>query len=154
MILSGEQIRMTEIVQPHEEKAKHNGMSYGESSCGYDIRIGDLPHGEFEWTLLRGDFILAGTFEQFDMPLNVCGIVHDKSTWVRQGLTVQNTVLEPSWCGFLTLELINHGRKPLTVRVGDPIAQVIFHRIEGRVEPYKGKYQGQARGPQEARFDE
>jgi dCTP deaminase len=27
------------------------------------------------------------------------GIVHDKSTWARRGLVVQNTVIEPGWHG-------------------------------------------------------
>jgi dCTP deaminase len=38
------------------------------------------------------------------------GIVHDKSTWARRGLVVQNTVIEPGWHGYqTTIELTNHG---------------------------------------------
>ena len=33
------------------------------------------------------------------------GIVHDKSTWARRGLVVQNTVIEPGWHGYLTIEV-------------------------------------------------
>ncbi len=85
------------------------------------------------------------------MPDNVMGIVHDKSSWARKGLTVQNTVIEPGWAGFLTLELTYHGESELFVHYGDPIAQIVFHRLDEITEqPYIGKYQNQERGPQEA----
>ncbi len=85
------------------------------------------------------------------MPDNVMGIVHDKSSWARRGITVQNTVIEPGWCGWLTLELTNHSMVAHTLRRGYPIAQVVFHYIDHAVvNPYDGKYQNQSRGPVEA----
>jgi hypothetical protein len=40
----------------------------------------------------------------------------------------------------------------LRLRRGDPIAQIVFHRLdEPTVSPYRGKYQDQAQGPQKAR---
>jgi len=78
----------------------------------------------------------------------VVGIVHDKSSLARRGLAAQNTVLEPGWRGFLTLELTNHGTKPIRLEAGQPIAQILFHTVTGVVEPYSGKYQDQGQGPQ------
>ena len=44
-------------------------------------------------SLLRpGGFTLASTLEEFDMPADLLGIVHDKWTWARRGLAPQNTV--------------------------------------------------------------
>ena len=96
--------------------------------------------------------MLASTKERFWMPKNLRGVVHDKSSWVRKGLTVANTVIEPGWCGFLTIELTYHGVDDLIVTTGDPIAQIAFEYLDHPTEqPYTGKYQHQPRGPQEAK---
>lgn len=123
-------------------------MSYGLSAAGYDVRV-DRTN-----ILYPGEFLLAATLERFKMPGNLLGIVHDKSTWARLGLAVQNTVIEPGWEGYLTIELTNHSPAPLTVSQGDPIAQIVFHYLDEPTDnPYSGKYQNQERGPQAARFE-
>lgn len=97
-------------------------------------------------------FALAGAQQYFNIPTDVVAKVHDKSSLARIGVTVQNTVAEPGWRGFLTLELTNHGRRVVHLREGDAIAQVIFDRLDEPTElPYEGKYQDQEFGPQEAR---
>ena len=102
--------------------------------------------------LWPGRFILASTVEYFDMPNDLVGIVHDKSTWARRGLAVQNTVIEPGWRGYLTLELTMHAWRFQRIRAGTGIAQIMFHRLDQPAEkPYSGKYQNQERGPQPAR---
>ena len=150
MILSGQSIRKRGIFTPFHERTKHNGMSYGLSMAGYDVRV-SLKE---QVTLYPGDFILAVTLEHFDMPSDVLGIVHDKSTWARQGIAVQNTVIEPGWKGYLTLEITNHGKAAVVLTPGDPIAQIVCHQLDEPTEqPYDGKYQNQEDTPQEARFE-
>ena len=124
-------------------------MSYGLSAAGYDIRIAE------DINLKAGEFTLASSLEEFNMPDDVLAYVKDKSTWARQGLAVQNTVIEPGWKGFLTLELTNHRRmETLILRKGMPIAQIVFHRLEAATEqPYDGKYQNQASGAQLPLFE-
>ena len=132
-----------------------------EAFFGY-VEVEDwLEDEDHVVTRTPGRFTLASSVESFQMPTNLLGIVHDKSTWIRQGMSVANTVIEPGWgpapdrpedgC-FLTLELTFHGNEPLTIRAGSGIAQVIFHRIE---EPtsYSGKYQGQPDMPVPARME-
>jgi dCTP deaminase len=126
---------------------RQNGMSYGLSHCGYDIRVKqDVVLGPW-------DFSLASSLEKFVMPKNYVAIVHDKSTWARKGLACQNTVIEPGWEGYLTLELTNHGDDTIRIQAGDPIAQIIFHKIDEEVEGYQGKYQNQEDRPVEARYE-
>lgn len=145
MILSAERIRELRPLSPFCERTIHNGKSYGVSYAGYDIRI------KQDIFLRCGDFSLASTVEHFQMPAGVIAIVHDKSTWARRGLSVFNTVIEPGWCGWLTLELKNqHHENHISIAAGDPIAQVIFHRIDGDAEQYSGKYQDQPDQPVEA----
>lgn len=143
-ILSAQAIRRLQPVSPFIEATKIGGMSAGLSHCGYDIRIKDGVH------LKSGEFRISSTIEHFDMPNDVMAIVHDKSTWARCGLSVFNTVIEPGWRGFLTLELVNHSYRPLEIEAGMPIAQIVFHRLDEPVEGYAGKYQDQADRPVEA----
>jgi len=125
-------------------KMKAHGVSYGLSEAGYDIRIEEAvtlhPFKRFS---------LASAHEEFQMPPYLVGLVKDKSTWARKGLSVFNTVIEPGWKGFLTLELVYHGRGILRIPAGAGIAQVIFEEIKEAAQ-YAGKYQNQTSGPTEA----
>lgn len=130
------------------EKRKHekSGTSFGLSEAGYDLRI------DQDITLSADKrFSLASACELFQMPHDLVGIVHDKSTWARQGLSVFNTVIEPGWHGYLTAELVYHGDGELFIPCGSGIAQVLFHEIAVDADYGNGKYQNQERGPVEAR---
>ena len=120
-------------------------FSYGLSSCGYDVRIAE---DIWLWPLWGR---LASTIEQFNMPNDIMAEVKDKSSWARRFITVQNTVIEPGWKGFLTLELTNHRLWPKRIRAGTPIAQIVFKQLDKPTEqPYNGKYNNQKAGPQKA----
>jgi dCTP deaminase len=155
-VLSGLTIRDLNIIEPFVERTQHvgTGTSYGMSYAGYDLRLDQNVR------LRPGLTYLASTLERFTMPNDVMGVVHDKSTWARKGLSVQNTVIEPGWTGWLTLELLwlpVHDDKDymsFRLQAGSPIAQVVFHRIDRDVGGYSGKYQNQERGPQGSRFTE
>jgi len=147
-VLSCYALRVARPVEPFVERTIHNGMSYGLSHAGYDVRI------KQGLTLNPGAFSLASTIEYFITPTDLVGIVHDKSTWARRGVTVQNTVIEPGWCGFLTLELTNHGEEPVVIREGDPICQVVYHLLDMAVRGYSGKYQNQPDEPVEAIYEQ
>jgi dCTP deaminase len=158
-------IEATPIRDMINVKVKENGVSHGLSEVGYDIRIkqdisfypsrggGRIARIEpnEETFYVDGNFILASAIEEFQMPDHLVGIVHDKSTWARKGLSVFNTVIEPGWRGFLTLELVYHGFDPLHIEAGSGIAQVIFHQIS-QPAAYDGKYQDQANRPVDATF--
>lgn len=149
-VLSAQTIRRLGLVHPLVERTEieicERKFTFGLGPCGYDVRI------DQNLFLAKHSFKLASTVEQFNMPNNVVGYVKDKSSWARRGLLVQNTVLEPNWKGYLTLELTNDSDRHIDLLEGMPIAQVIFHFLD---EPttilYDGKYQNQPRGPQEAK---
>lgn len=140
---------ITPMIEPFEKRGVFQGMSYGLSSCGYDCRIDNF------YIVEPGAFVLAATIERFCMPINICAVVHDKSSWARRGLCVQNTVFEPGWEGYATLELTNHSKNIIVLEKGMPIAQVMFHMLDAPTsQPYKGKYQNQEAGPQETRLEQ
>lgn len=142
------------MITPFAERTSHGGMTYGLGPAGYDIRLAE------DLTITKpARGVLGSSVERFAMPDDVLGVVHDKSTWARVGLTVQNTIIEPGWRGYLTLELIwfplqGGEYSPLRLKAGDPIAQMVFHRLEAATEQaYAGKYQDQEPGAQAARFN-
>ena len=147
-----------------KNKVKSNGVTYGMSEAGYDIRIKQSicfgknivgsrtvirtePSGEKSF--FKGRFVIASAVEPFNMPNKLIGIVHDKSSWARRGLSVFNTCIESGWKGFLTLELVYHGEETLIVPSGAGIAQVIFHETTDSAA-YSGRYQDQKNQPQSA----
>jgi dCTP deaminase len=147
MILSAQSILALgdKLIDPfmYKQHISSSGLSYGLGPCGYDIRVDQAL------TMCPGDFRLASSIEHFCIPDYLLMRVVDKSSWARQGIAVQNTVGEPGWKGYLTLEITNHSRETITIQQGDPIAQVIFDKLDTpTLMPYRGKYQDQKRGPQ------
>lgn len=158
MILDEQSIASRLFINPFFPRTEWKDLmgrrfTFGLGPAGYDVRVEFDSKGERQLARLEpGGFLLASTIEQFEIPADIVGVVHDKSSWARRGLAVQNTVLEPGWCGYLTLELSNHSHIPITLYRETPIAQIIFHQLVRPVfRAYGGKYQFQERGPQEAR---
>jgi dCTP deaminase len=136
------------MIMPWYERTKHNGVTYGLGYCGYDIRI---KNG---LSLGGQSFAIASSIEQFNIPLDLVGVVHDKSTWARCGLSVFNTVLEPGWSGWLTLEFANHSDKTIYLEPGTSVAQIIFDQLDMAVDiGYSGKYHNAPDKPQNAIFE-
>lgn len=157
MIINGTELLKAEPILNMETcKIESQGVSYGLGEAGFDIRIKQdieftrgtkFPRIVFVDSVPNaGRFCLASAVEEFNMPDNLVGVVHDKSTWARQGLSVFNTVIEPGFKGYLTLELVYHGEGELIIPAGSGIAQVLFHEV---LEPrqYTGKYQSQPNRP-------
>jgi len=153
------------LIQPFTERAELPGeKSYGLSPHGYDIRLGGqaiayqssyavtkacenvLLHSESEFILFPGGFLLCHSLEVLSFPSYITGMVKDKSTYARLGIAVQNTILESGWRGQITLEISNHGPLRIPLKVGEGIAQILFHKSEPSERPYDGKYQDQV-GP-------
>jgi dCTP deaminase len=151
MILAVQNIRRNcelGMITPWCERTVIDGMSYGLSAASYDIRIAE------DVIISPGDFKLASSLEHFKVPHDIVMIVHDKSSWARRGVAVQNTLFDPGWHGFATLEITNHGHEQIKIKAGWPIAQVVCHLLmEKTDQPYKGKYQNQEAGPQKARYE-
>lgn len=165
MVVNGNSLyRSSQLLDVPDRKVSEHGVSYGLGEAGYDIRIkqditfyrlfGLIPMVKVvdgkQVSRHFGKFTLASAIEKFNMSPSCVAIVHDKSTWARRALSVFNTVIEPGWKGYLTLELVYHGRKKLHIPAGSGIAQVLFHLVQ---EPanYNGKYMNQENKPVAAR---
>jgi dCTP deaminase len=136
------------VISPFYLRGISEGRTFGISHCGYDVRL-DRDLWLWPWWGR-----LAAIIEYLHIPLDLKAEVKDKSTNARMFITVQNTIIEPGWCGYLTVELTRHLPWPVRLRKGTPIAQIIFGELTRPSQRgYRGKYQSQAAGPQKARFE-
>lgn len=159
------------VIGPFEaHKVRHERMpSYGLQSAGYDLRLGtrflrthslctclDLRTARpADWVeehcavgeafvLHPGQAVLAEVLEFLKLPAHLSGRIWGKSTWARQFVSLNTTIVEPGWFGHLTLEASNVGNTPVALFPGYGIAQVEFQRLSSPpIYAYAGSYQGQ-----------
>lgn len=157
----------------HQVTRTHRGkvISYGLSSCGYDVRCipewkcygiesavatVDPKNFQKDWMetiagdhfdIAPGTHVLTATKEYFKIPRDVYGLVQAKSTYARCGINCLVTPLEPGWEGQITLEFSNSSANWIRLYAHEGIAQVIFFRLSQQpkvtYDKRKGKYQGQ-----------
>jgi dCTP deaminase len=145
------------MIEPFEVGQVRDGViSYGLSSYGYDIRVAPefkvftnvhnvvVDPKEFDdrsfvdihedvCIIPPNSFALARTLEYFRIPRDVLVVCLGKSTYARCGIIVNVTPLEPTWEGYLTLEISNTTPLPAKIYAGEGIAQLLF--LEGDEEP-------------------
>ena len=159
------------MIEPFEDgQVRRGSISYGLSSYGYDIRVAPefkvftnvhnlvvdpKAFDERSFVDVKAEsciippnsFALARTVERFRIPRQVLVLCVGKSTYARCGIIVNVTPLEPTWEGYLTLEISNTTPLPARIYGGEGIAQLVF--LEGDEPPLvayadrQGKYQGQ-----------
>ena len=160
-----------QMIEPFvDEQMRLGVISYGLSSYGYDVRVGDefkvftnvfntvVDPKNFDpksFVDIKADvcvippnsFALASTIEYFRIPRDVLTICLGKSTYARCGIIVNVTPLEPEWEGHVTLEFSNTTPLPAKIYANEGCAQVIFIESDEECEiSYRdrgGKYQGQ-----------
>lgn len=147
-----------------------NVISYGVSSYGYDIRVGEefkiftnvnstvVDPKDFDdknvidfvgdiCIVPPNSFALARTVEYFKIPKNVLAICLGKSTYARCGIIVNVTPFEPEFEGHITIEISNTTPLPAKIYANEGIAQVLFFEgdtcCDTTYKDKSGKYQGQ-----------
>ena len=158
------------MIEPFVETQVREGISYGLSSYGYDLRVSDefkvftnaystvVDPKNFDsrsFVDMRTDccivppnsFALARSVEYFRIPRNVLTLCVGKSTYARCGIIVNVTPFEPEWEGHVTLEISNTTPLPAKIYAHEGLAQVLFFESDSPCEisygDRKGKYQGQ-----------
>lgn len=148
-------------------------ISYGLSSYGYDIRVGNefkiftpgkglltcidpknfngddfmVDHSGDYCIIPPNSFALCRSIEYIRMPRDITGVVLGKSTYARCGIVTNFTPLEAGWEGHITIEISNTTPLPAKIYSNEGIAQVLFFRgARECLTSYAdrgGKYQGQ-----------
>ena len=98
-----------------------------------------------------GEFVLASTLEDIELPGDLVARLEGKSSLGRIGLLIHSTAgyVDPGWKGHLTLELSNVANLPVTLYYAMKIGQLSFLRLTTAADNLYGspelgsKYQGQ-----------
>jgi len=104
-----------------------------EGDAGLDLRAAH------DATLEPGGRGLVGTGLAVAIPPGYAGLVIPRSGLaLSQGVTVLNApgLVDAGYRGELKVLLVNHGEKPVTVRRGDRVAQLVVQSVE-RAEPFE-----------------
>jgi len=159
------------MIEPFvDEQVRAGVISYGVSSYGYDVRVGDefkvfsnvynvvVDPKEFDpksfvdikanvCIIPPNSFALASTVEYFRIPRDILTVCLGKSTYARCGIIVNVTPFEPEWEGHVTIEISNTTPLPAKIYANEGIAQVLFFQsddvCETSYKDKKGKYQAQ-----------
>ena len=159
------------MIEPFvDDQVRQGVISYGVSSYGYDVRVGDefkvftnvyntvVDPKNFdpksfvdikadECVIPPNSFALASTIEYFRIPRDVLTICLGKSTYARCGIIVNVTPFEPEWEGHVTIEISNTTPLPAKIYANEGIAQVLFFQSDEpcarSYKDKKGKYQAQ-----------
>jgi dCTP deaminase len=163
--------REHKMIEPFvDDQVRQGVISYGVSSYGYDVRVGDefkvftnvyntlVDPKNFDsksFVDIQGDvciippnsFALASTIEYFRIPRDVLTVCLGKSTYARCGIIVNVTPFEPEWEGHVTIEISNTTPLPAKIYANEGIAQVLFFQSDEpcarSYKDKKGKYQAQ-----------
>jgi dCTP deaminase len=163
--------REHQMIEPFvDDQVRQGVISYGVSSYGYDVRVGDdfkvftnvyntvVDPKNFDsksFVDIKADvciippnsFALASTIEYFRIPRDVLTVCLGKSTYARCGIIVNVTPFEPEWEGHVTIEISNTTPLPAKIYANEGIAQVLFFQTDDvcsvSYKDKKGKYQAQ-----------
>jgi dCTP deaminase len=159
------------MIEPFvDDQVREGVISYGVSSYGYDVRVGDdfkvftnvyntvVDPKNFDpksFVDIKADvciippnsFALASTIEYFRIPRDILTVCLGKSTYARCGIIVNVTPFEPEWEGHVTIEISNTTPLPAKIYANEGIAQVLFFQSDEpcarSYKDKKGKYQAQ-----------
>ncbi|MBS1682161.1 MAG: dCTP deaminase [Bacteroidetes bacterium] len=73
--------------------------------------------------------VLCSTLEYIKLPKNIFIALSTRSSFSRLGFSL-STVIQPGYCGCLSIELINTGNTPVKLLVGSRIIQARFFKMD------------------------
>ena len=128
-----------EEILEHLKKGEINITPF-EPSClnpaGYDLRSAS------ELTIKSKQYKLTATLETVKLGLKLIASLHIRSSLAREGIIGSFAAVDPGFRGQLTLNLHNDGENAVTIKKGEPIVQIVFHKLGNTAtKGYSGVYQ-------------
>jgi dUTP pyrophosphatase len=133
--------------------------------CGFDLSLGSVeaflepgsvdftnmerrlpptfalePDSEGWFNLSMGSYLVVYN-EVVKLPLNIAAMARPRSTLLRCGATLETALWDPGYRGRSSSLLVVHNPRGIRLKRGARIAQLIFFRVEGAGEGYRGIYQ-------------
>ena len=130
--------------------------------AGYDLRVGRAYTVESDsfvgvkerrtpevreviadrFTLKPQEYLLVETVERVNMPHNLMARILQRSSIFRCGCMLATAVVDPGYCGTLTMGLKNASSREFTIEKNARIAQIVFEEVKDSRKAYAGRYQG------------
>jgi dCTP deaminase len=125
-----------EHLETGEIKLEPSDISACLNPAGYDLRCSKNV------VLKPKQYELVATLETVELGLNITAYLHIRSSLAREGIIGSFAVVDPGFRGQLTLNLHNVSEKEITLREGERIVQIVFHRLGSTAKKgYNGSYQ-------------
>jgi len=138
------------------------------TGAGFDLRIGEIfelesdgflgiedrhtpktdliskyKENEERWIILEPNkYYVIRTVETINCSEDLVGFMFPRSTLYRSGILVRGGVIDPGYKGRLSFGIINLNDKPFKLQMGARVANISFFEVKGKVNLYKGKWQG------------
>jgi dCTP deaminase len=106
------------------------------NGAGYDLRLAA------DTTIPSGRNQLVATLERVELPDDLAGTLHIRSSLARAGIIASLALVDPGYRGQLTIALYNASTEPFRMSKGDKFVQMVLHGLSTKTQrPYRGKYQ-------------
>ena len=106
------------------------------SGAGYDLRIG------VDASVQPGKHQLVVTLEKVELPEDLAGILHVRSSLARAGIVASLALVDPGFRGQLTISLFNSSEELLELKRGERFLQMSLLSLGMKSHrPYRGRYQ-------------
>jgi len=104
--------------------------------AGYDLRSG------IELIINPRKSTLVASLEKVQLGSSVMAYLYLRSSLTREGIIGGFAVVDPGFSGQLTFNFHNLGENVVRVEKGEPIVQIVFHKLSSAADKsYAGKYQ-------------
>lgn len=100
------------------------------------------PKKKSSITIKPGELYLTETYEKFNMPLGLVGILKPRTTLQRSGVIARMAVVDPGYSGTVHPVLYNGGPANVTIELGARYIFTMFMEIKGEGSKYRGQWQG------------
>jgi dCTP deaminase len=106
------------------------------NGAGYDLRLAA------DTTIPPGGNQLVATLERVELPDDLVGTLHIRSSLARSGIIASLASVDPGFRGQLTISLYNAGTEPFGMSKGSKFVQMVLHILGTKAQRvYRGKYQ-------------
>jgi dCTP deaminase len=104
--------------------------------AGYDLRVA------MDATIPARTHQLVATMERVELPDDLVGTLHIRSSLARAGIIASLALVDPGFKGQLTISLYNSGTQTFSMNKGGKFVQIVLHSLGMKTQhPYRGKYQ-------------
>ena len=75
-------------------------------------------------------------------PSDLVGWFIPRSTFYKCGIVVQGIRTDPGYSGHFSFVLTNTSHKDFEIEMGARVANMVFHKVDGKTNKYIGQWQG------------